>query len=384
MLHDSRTETRWALSSGQTAIDVDRLRRGWDEDPLEMLSNYGSSRYCWEIDGLSLTEEIARVDKRDVRRKVLHRLRTRIEASGGIWLRVSAFPFPNRSAFNFRIDYDAYDPADFRAMLRAVADHEHGTSHFVNGAAYEPHREALRLMGGLDVGSHGYWHHTYQTLDENVRNIRRGIETLRSAAIEPNGFAAPMGRFNGQLLEALKKLGISHSSEFALAYDELPFFPATGDLLQIPINPVCLGTFLAAAKQAGLQSAGEIDRVVESAGDYFDRTIRAKYGLGEPIFLYGHPTGRLGRHPRLMHRIFETVSQLGAVWETTLTEFAHWWRARARVRLTATREGGCFVAKGPSGARWLPSGNRVLSRRACGALANAGTCASLFAVDLGV
>jgi len=132
VLHDSRTETRWALSSGQTAIDVDRLREGWDEDPLEMLFDCSSSRFRWEIDGLSVTEEIARVDKRDVRRKVLHRLRMRIEASGGIWLRVSPYPFPNRSAFNFRIDYDGYDPADFRATLRAIADHENATSHIAS------------------------------------------------------------------------------------------------------------------------------------------------------------------------------------------------------------------------------------------------------------
>ena len=345
VLHDSRTETRWALSPGQTAIDIDRLRGDWEEDPLEMLSDCSSSRFRWEIDGLSVTEEIARVDKREVRRKVLQQLRARIEASGGIWLRVSPFPFPNRSAFNFRIDYDAYDPDDFRATLGALADHEHATSHFINGAAFEPHRGALRRICGLDVGSHGYWHHTYKTLDENVRNIRRGIETLRSAAIEPSGFAAPLGRFNGQLLGALKKLGVAHSSEFALAYDELPFFPGAGDLLQIPIHPVCLGLFLDAAREARLQSAAEIDRVVDLAGDHFNRVIRSKYGLGEPIFLYGHPTGRLGRYPRAMHRIFDTVSQLGAVWETTLSEFAHWWRVRAGVRLTATRERNRFVVR---------------------------------------
>lgn len=345
VLFDSRTETRWALSPGQVAVDVDRLREGWNEDPLEMLSDGASSRYEWEIDGLTVTEEIARVDKRHVRRKVLDRLRRRIEASGGIWLRLSPFPFPNRSAFNFRIDYDAHDPHDFQATLEAVAEHRHATSHFINGAAYEPHPKSLRLMRGLDVGSHGYWHHTYQTVDENVRNIRRGIDTLRSARIEPSGFVAPLGRFNGQLLQALRKLGIGHSSEFALAHDELPFFPTTGNLLQIPINPVCLGLFLDAAERSGMQSASEIDRVIDVAGDYFDRVVRSKYRLGEPIFLYGHPTGRLGRYPRVLHRIFDTVSQCGSVWETTLTEFADWWRVRAQARLSVKRERGRFVVR---------------------------------------
>jgi polysaccharide deacetylase len=345
VLFDSRTETRWALSPGQVAVDVDRLRKGWNEDPLEMLSDGASSRYEWEIDGLTLTEEIARVDKRHVRRKVLDRLRRRIEASGGIWLRLSPFPFPNRSAFNFRIDYDAYDPHDFQATLEAIAGHRHATSHFINGAAYEPHPEALQLMRGLDVGSHGYWHHTYQTVDENLRNMRRGIDTLRSAQIEPSGFVAPLGRFNEQLLQALRTLGIGHSSEFALAHDELPFFPTTGNLLQIPINPFCLGLFLEAAERSGMQSASQIDQVVDVAGDYFDQVIRSKYRLGEPIFLYGHPTGRVGRYPQLLHRIFDTVAQFGSVWETTLTEFADWWRVRAQARLSVKRERGRFVVR---------------------------------------
>ena len=345
VLLDSRAQTRWALSPGQVAVDVDRLRKGWSEDPLEILSDGRSSRSEWRIDGLTLTEEIARVDKRQVRRKVLGRLRRRIEAAGGIWLCLSAYPFPYRSAFNFRIDYDNHDPQDLQATLEAVADHRHATSHFINAAAYEPHPESLQLMRGLDVGSHGYWHHTYQTVDENLRNIRRGIDTLRSARIEPSGFVAPLGRFNGQLLEALRKLGIGHSSEFALAYDELPFFPSGGDLLQIPVHPVCLGLFLEAAEQSGLQSPSQIDRVVDLAGDYFDRVIRFKYRLSEPIFLYGHPTGRLGRYPQILHRIFDTVSQFGAVWETTLTEFADWWRVRSQARLSVNKERGRFVVR---------------------------------------
>ena len=345
VLFDSRTETRWALSPGQVAVDVDRLRKGWNEDPLEMLSDVGSSRFEWEIDGLTVTEEIARVDKRHVRRKVLDRLRRRIEASGGVWLCLSPFPFPDRSAFNFRIDYDNHDPHDFRATLEAIAGHWHATSHFVNGAAYEPHPQALQLMRGLDVGSHGYWHHTYQTVDENLRNIRRGIDTLRSAQIEPSGFTAPHGRFNGQLLEALRELGIGHSSEFALAYDELPFFPSSGNLLQIPVNPVCLGLFIEAAQRSGLQSASQIDRVVDIAGDYFDRVILSKYRLREPIFLCGHPTGRLGRYPQILDRIFDAVSQLENVWETTLTEFADWWRARSQTRLSVQKERGRYVVE---------------------------------------
>ncbi len=69
---------------------------------------------------------------------------------------------------------------------------------------------------------------------------------LRSAGIEPSGFVAPHGRFNRTLLIALEMLGVTHSSEFGLAYDELPFAVGSGAVLQIPIHPVCLEIFLEA------------------------------------------------------------------------------------------------------------------------------------------
>jgi hypothetical protein len=342
VLFDSRIDTRWALAPGQTAIDVDALRVGWDEDPLEMLTDRRTARMHWDADGLPLVEEVARVDKRAVRRSVLDRLRAKIEAAGGVWLRISAFPFPHRAAFNFRIDYDRYHPRDFRAVIRAIAGREHATSHFVNGAAYQAFPEALAWMRSLDVGSHGYWHHTYRTAEENYRNVQRGIETLLAADLEPAGFVAPHGRFNDGLLQALEQLGVTHSSEFGLAYDELPFFPSAGPLLQIPVHPVCLGLFLDAAKAGG---AGDADAAVGRAIEYFQGVARAKYRLGEPIFFYGHPTGRVGRYPQLLDRVFQTVSGFGAVWETTLSEFARWWRARARIRLSVLRHKTGFAVR---------------------------------------
>ena len=347
LLFDSRAGTEHPPAAGQVAVDVDRLRDGADEDPFDALLDERSDRFAWEVAGLTLTEQIARVDKRSVREQVLERLRTTIRKAGGIWLRVSAFPFPYRSALSFRIDYDEHDPRDFDATLRAIAGHEHATSHFVSGAAYDGAPEALARLRGLDVGSHGYWHHTYRTAEENLRNVRRGIQTLRRAGIEPCGFAAPHGRFNRGLLSALIELRVSHSSEFGLAYDELPFFAASSGLLQIPVHPVSLGIFLEAAARTSTSRSQEAERAagaaVDAAMQYFDQLARRRYRAGEPVFLYGHPTGRLGRYPEVLRRLFDTVSDFSAIWKTTLTEFGNWWRARARVQLTVRRRRRRFV-----------------------------------------
>ncbi len=353
VLFDSRSGTSPQLVRGQTAIDVDRLRGG-KSDPFEDLLDERAARHRWRLGGFQVAEEIARVDKRAVRAAILGRLRRIVEESGGIWLRLSAFPFPYRSAFNFRIDHDDYDPHDFAATLQACAGHEDATSHFVCAADFEANPEALARLRGLDVGAHGYWHHTYREAQDNLENIRRGIAVLAAAGIEPSGFVAPHGRFNRGLLTALETLGISHSSEFALAYDELPFLPISSSVLQIPIHPVCLGLFLEAAREAPAGEATDPRAAVAAAAEHFDHLARAKYAAGEPIFLYGHPTGRIGRYPQVLGTVFQTISSFGAVWKTTFTQFAAWWRARAQVRLAVFREGTHFevVVRGaPAGYR---------------------------------
>ncbi|MBX7072766.1 MAG: hypothetical protein K1X71_06420 [Pirellulales bacterium] len=395
VLFDSRGPAPQGLVTGQQAIDVDGCRDGWRGDPLEDLLDERSGRLGWRIGGFQVSEEVARVDKRATRRHVMERLRAMLERRGGVWFRIGAYPFPYQSAFNFRFDHDEFDAGDFDAVLGAIAGYEQATSHYVCASTHESQTEALARLRGLDVGSHGYLHHTYQDSEENSRNIRRGIETLRRRGIEPSGFVAPHGRFNLALLSAMESLAITHSSEFGLAHDELPFFPVGSNVLQIPIHPICLGIFLEALAnrnrdaravaddsqvarskarlwfdqvaggdstirrlslleaQHGVltrdqeQTVG--DAAIESAVDalcvHFAALVRAKYHAGEPIFLYGHPNGRVGRHPRVLTAALEAVGNLSAVWLTNMTEFDRWWRSRAsvRARVVAADGGYCVL-----------------------------------------
>ncbi len=160
----------------------------------------------------------------------------------------------------------------------------------------------------------------------------------------------------------MEALRISHSSEFGLAYDDLPFFPRGGDncadessVLQIPIHPVSLGIFLEAVQGEGARRASTTQQAVRAAIDYFRQTAREKYHAGEPVFFYGHPTGRLGRYPQVLHAVFDTADAFGAIWKTTLSRFAAWWRLRGKVRLTVIRRGEIFTVT--SSGR--PAGYRV-------------------------
>ncbi len=343
VLFDSSRGSCRPLRPGQTAIDIDPIRQGHRRDPFDALVDEVAERQRWQIAGLSVAEEIARVDRRAVREKVLGQLRQQIERAGGLWISLAAYPFPHRSVLNFRIDYDRFDASDFDATLSAIDGHEQATSHFINAAAYVKHEDALARLRGLDVGSHGYHHHTYRTEEENVANIGRGIEVLGALGIEPSGFVAPGGRFNAGLAAAMERLRIGHSGEFGLAYDDLPFFPRGGKVLQIPVHPISLGIFLEAVDAEGPRQTAATQQAVRAAVDHFRQTARAKYRRGEPVLFYGHPTARLGRYPQVLRAVFDTADSFGAIWKTTLTNLADWWRARAEVRLSVVRHEGQFV-----------------------------------------
>jgi hypothetical protein len=258
-------------------------------------------------------------------------LRKLVEAAGGVWARLAPFPAGYRSAFCFRFDHDAYVAEDFNAVVAAIAGHEEATTHFICGATHGEHLGALERLDGLDVGSHGFYHHTYADAAENRRNIARGIDVLRRCGIDPSGFAAPHGRSPQSLGAVLAELGVTHSSEFAAAFDDLPYRNERCPW-QIPIHPVCLGIVLESldADQAADPTARQA--AADAVAEYFVSVADAKRAAGELCVLYGHPDGRLGRYPHILRTLLEHVAGRSDVWRTNLTSLAWWFDLRDRTR----------------------------------------------------
>lgn len=335
-----------ALSAGQTPIDVDMLCDGERIDPFDAMIDNQAMRFEWNLSmgtlaGPTVSEEVARYDKRAIRARLLGRLQQQIESHAGLWLRLASVPFPYRTAFHLRVDHDDFDSDDFHQMFDVLAGYEDATTHYLNGRALEGVAdEAVARLRGLDIGSHAYYHHTYHTESENFQNIQRGIETVRRLGLDPVGFVAPHGRFSPALDATVTKLGISHGGEFGLTYDDWPFWPGQMGVhlpssrqlhrtLQIPIHPICLGLF-------------DDSRMWL---DYFIRTAEARYHAGEPLFFYGHPTGRLGHYPELLSQFLATIDQMEAVWKVTAQRMAEWWRMRSMVQLSVRREGEMIVVR---------------------------------------
>ena len=326
VLFDSRrvaaSTLRALLRPEHVAINVDLLRQGMTVDPFAALVDTRATLARWEVDGTGLCERIARFDKAEVRRRVIDRLQGIVNAAGGLWARLSAFPYPYRSAFNFRADLDETQIDDYSRFARARRRVADCCTHFVSTHAYGEAPAVMQDLLRFDTQSHGHYHVIYRDAEANRRNLTRAHELLVESGFDPVGFAAPHGRWNHGVDRVLEQLGYEYSSDFQLGYDDLPFFPWVGDrfsrVLQVPIHPVCEGLFLDAGLAGG--------RLV---ADYLAQVVEAKIEASEPAFVYGHPEGRLGRYPEVLAAVDASIAGRPLLWRVTLTEFAQWWRWRS-------------------------------------------------------
>jgi hypothetical protein len=325
VLYDSRkvaaATVRAVLSPGHVPLDVDSLRHESGSDPFLALIDTKAAPATWQVGDWSLTERVARVPKAEYRRRLLSRLRRAITEAGGLWARLAPYPYPYRSAFNFRADLDEPVAADYHAFAKARRPLAGCCTHFVSTHAYGDQPEVLGDLLRFDTQSHGHYHVVYRDRESNRRNLQRAHDRLVAAGFRPAGFAAPHGRWNAELDTVIEDLGYLYSSDFQVGYDDYPFFPWRGDrfsnVLQVPIHPVCEGLFLDAGARGG-----------RAIADHLVQTVRGRIAAGEPAFVYGHPERRLGRFPEVLAALHEATTGDSLVWRVTLTEFAEWWHWR--------------------------------------------------------
>jgi hypothetical protein len=328
-------QVRANLSSRHAALDVDLFRDGERIDPFRALIDTESTAATWPIENLSVVERHSRQPKSAIRRRLIDQIRKAVTNKGGIWARLSAYPFPYKSAFNLRLDLDEPNVDDYFRFAKARQPLDDCSTHFVSTSAYGTTSSVLEDLRKVDTQSHGHYHFVYREPDANRRNLDRAHQILVQSGFQPRGFAGPHGRWNEGLDGVLEDLGYSYSSDFQLGYDDLPFFPWRGSrfskVLQVPVHPLCEGVFFEAGGNA------------RTVADHFVRVVRTKVEAGEPAFVYGHPERRLGRYPEIVQELAEAVERETLLWRTTLSEFARWWQWRSNRRWSVvTRAEGQF------------------------------------------
>ena len=277
-------------------------------------------------------ERVARVNKALLREVVLDAVKQKVFHNRLPYIHVAYYPKGYTTLFAFRVDCDKCDRISFLNLVKQINKHEIPVTFFIDVKAqqeYLPEVAAIRKEGH-DVQLHCYLHKTYNNRRNNERNIRHGKELLEEKGVAVRGFAAPYGQWNTSLNEVLEDLNFSFSSEFAMGYDDMPFYPVLKNrgsgVIQIPIHPVCIGS---------LNNAGVFP---EEMNTYFSNILKMKYRRRSPIILYGHPRNEMDRFPGTVDCIFNSIKELNDVWITDLTSYADWWLKRLNAEYSVSFE----------------------------------------------
>lgn len=326
------SNTARILKSSIRILDPDSIRR--DEGGIiELPYNYADYKSAspsvtkeFSFREGAVRERVALKQRSAPREMLIRYIKHALFAKGLPYIHAWYYPDGYRTVFSFKIDVDEFYMQDIENVARWSAEYRDAMTWFVCCSIFKNDPASLKNISGygLDIQSHGYFHHVYNTSDENLANIKRSIDLLMDNGIQrARGFAGPMGKWNEPLCEALDRAEMEYSSEFGFDYDSLPSFPVfnggTSDILQIPSHPVCLGLFI----EAGI--TGE-------ATEYFLRIIDAKYSNGEPLILYGHPDKRLGRHKDFFLTVMGAASKLPNTGRMTFGGLNDWWRARRKFK----------------------------------------------------
>ncbi|HNX91050.1 MAG TPA: formyltransferase family protein [Candidatus Omnitrophota bacterium] len=221
--------------------------------------------------------------------------------------------------FCLRIDADEYSENNFRSYYPVFKRYNKATSIFFSINSFKEAKGAIidcKTMG-VDIGSHGFYHHTYNDYESNRYNLIRAREFLEGLGIDAKGFVSPMGKWNRDLAKALEDEKFKYSSEFAYDYAGFPSYPIIdgrySDVLQIPVFPVAPELFFEKGYAPG--------KIIE----YYKEAIDMMRANGVPVIIYAHTNPKFQQVPDLLARICEYAVDRSGLEPISMTGFFEKW-----------------------------------------------------------
>ncbi len=228
--------------------------------------------------------------------------------------------YPN--IFCLRIDADEYHSDTILSYNALFKKFHNAITIFVNAGNFKDKSGTIKGWAGdgIDIQSHGFYHHTYRDYKTNLHNIRKARLFFEGIGIFTKGFVSPAGRWNRGLSIALENEGYEYSSEFSYDYMGFPTYPMLKDriskVLQIPVFPVAPELFL----ERGMNNVDEIVSYYKGAIDEMD-------ACGLPVILYAH-TSRYAEVPVILKSVIEYAIFDKNLTPTNMTHFYQWWKER--------------------------------------------------------
>jgi len=199
-------------------------------------------------------------------------------------------PAADKIPFLFRIDTDFSDKKTIE-MYRENIKSNVVFSWFVHCNVFENSKELFGAAPNDEFALHCFSHKVKPANE----NLQKGINLLKKFGKNPLGYCAPYGVRNKSADIFLKNnFGFEYSSDFSFASDSLAFFVEETGLWQIPVFPLCIGSF------NGLPC--DEDDIIEVFERYFERQMKYE----NPFVLYDHPN-----HKRfdLLNKILEKAGE---------------------------------------------------------------------------
>ena len=285
-------------------------------------------------------EHVSSVAKGALRRLIARSLELLHHRRGLSYVHKWYYPNDAQSVFAFRVDTDGASREEIKSLhdllsLGKVEKHREmiPATWFVDVKSQEQWLADYGSMEGDEIGIHCYEHKTYDGYQEAHKDINQAINALAKYSLAAKGFAAPYGRWDTGVSEAIEASGFEYSSEFSYDYDNLPSFVSLEgkflNALQIPVHPISIGS---------LRRQG-FDTTEMTA--YFRRVMETKLRAREPLIFYHHPKDG---HEQVLESIFAFVAQHG-IQAVRMVDFVAWWKGRGGVRLEVDSDHSHLIVK---------------------------------------
>gem|GEM_PF-1898793 len=199
-------------------------------------------------------------------------------------------PIAGKIPFLFRIDTDFSDKKTIETYRENIKSNTI-FSWFVHCKVFENSAEFFDAAPNDEFALHCFSHKVKPANE----NLQKGINLLKKFGKNPLGYSAPYGvRSKSADIFLKDNFGFEYSSDFSFVSDSLAFFVEETGLWQIPVFPLCIGSF------NGL-NCGEND-IIEVFKRYFERQMRYEI----PFVLYDHPN-----HKKfdLLNKILEKANE---------------------------------------------------------------------------
>ena len=296
---------------------------------IDSILSWGCTRRSFPSHGPLLpSERVAKVSKRTIRDIVNRSLQELFWRRDLPFVSLSPFPDGEDLLFSFRVDTDFASQKAVETLYELCKKHDVPATWFVETGSCQEWVDRYGKMEGHEIGLHCFKHRTFNNYTKNELDMRTGTSILRKNGITPRGYAAPFGEWNTTLAKALEHRGFEYSSEFALDYDNLPFYPFLGErssfVMQIPIHPISTGT---------LRNA---HHSTEEMKDYFEIIMEDHLADRLPLFIYDHPTNP---DHETLDWLFQTVKDR-KIPAMTMGQYADWWKIRTETHWSARLENG--------------------------------------------